>query len=46
MNIVSFLCLVGVFLYWKKLGGEKYVAPEADGKHLTREQKAVPAANA
>jgi WD40 repeat protein len=36
VNTVSFLCLVGVFFYWKKLGGEHYVAPEADGKHHER----------
>jgi len=28
-NFLSFLCLAGVYLYWKKLGGENYVAPES-----------------
>ena len=38
-NVISFLFLLGVFLYWRKMGGEKgYVAPEADGKHLERAQ--------
>ena len=36
VNTVSFLCLVGVYIYWKRLGGENYVAPEADGKHHER----------
>ncbi|MDI6775158.1 MAG: MFS transporter [Verrucomicrobiota bacterium] len=27
-NTASFACLVGVYVYWKKLGGEKFVAPE------------------
>jgi WD40 repeat protein len=35
-NTLSFLFLLWVYLYWKKLGGENYVAPEADGKHLER----------
>jgi len=44
-NFVSFLFLLGVFLYWKKMGGEKdYVAPEADGRHLQRKPDAVSAA--
>ena len=27
-NCASFACLLGVYFYWKKLGGEKYSAPE------------------
>ena len=35
-NVVSFLFLLAVYLHWKKLGGERYLAPEANGKHLAQ----------
>ncbi len=39
-NTISFLFLLGVYLYWKKMGGEKgYVAPES--WHAAENRKAV-----
>ncbi len=31
-NSASFACLIGVYYYWRKLGGEKFVAPEHQHK--------------
>jgi len=36
-NTVSFLFLLGVYWYWKKLGGENYVAPES--RHSAEQRK-------
>ncbi len=30
-HVLSLLCLLGVYYYWKKLGGKNYTAPEAEG---------------
>ena len=29
LHLGSFACLIGVYYYWKKLGAEKYEAPES-----------------
>ncbi|MEI6165862.1 MAG: MFS transporter [bacterium] len=35
-SALSFMALLGVYQYWKKLGAENYVAPEADDASLNR----------